>query len=62
MTLGRAERQGRLFNVAVARCGADLPDRSIHRLLHVERDRLFPTSCLPTCTSATAAARSRRRS
>jgi hypothetical protein len=42
MTLGLAERQGRLFNVAVARCEAELPERSIYRLLHAERDRLFP--------------------
>jgi hypothetical protein len=42
MTLGLAERQGGLFNVAVQRCEADLPERSIYRLLHVERDRLFP--------------------
>jgi transposase len=42
MTLGRVERQGRLGNVAVARCEAELPERSIYRLLHAERDRLFP--------------------
>jgi hypothetical protein len=41
MTLGLAERQGRLGNVAVARCEAELPERSIYRLLHAERDRLF---------------------
>src|SRR4029450_6022766 len=41
MTLGRAERQGRLGNVAVARCEAELPERSIYRLLHRGRDRLF---------------------
>jgi transposase len=42
MTLGLAERQGGLFNVAVQRCEAELPERSIYRLLHRERDRLFP--------------------
>ena len=42
MTLGLAERQRGLFNVAVARCEAELPERSIYRLLHAERDRLFP--------------------
>jgi hypothetical protein len=42
MTLGRAERQGRLGNVAVARCEAELPPASIYRLLHHERDQLFP--------------------
>ena len=42
MTLGRMERQGRLGNVAVARCEAELPERSIYRRLHRERDRLFP--------------------
>jgi hypothetical protein len=42
MTLGLAERQGRLGNVAVQRCEAELPERSIYRLLYAERDRLFP--------------------
>jgi Transposase domain (DUF772) len=42
MTLGLAERQGKLGNVAVPRCEAELPKRSIYRLLHAERDRLFP--------------------
>ena len=42
MTLGLAERQGRLGNVAVRRCEAELPETSIYRLLHAERDRLFP--------------------
>jgi hypothetical protein len=42
MTLGLAERQGGLFNLAVQRCEAELPERSIYRLLHAERDRLFP--------------------
>jgi hypothetical protein len=42
MTLGLAGRQGRLGNVAVVRCEAQLPERSIYRLLHAERDRLFP--------------------
>jgi Transposase DDE domain/Transposase domain (DUF772) len=42
MTLGLAERQGGLFNVAVQRCEAELPERSIYRPLHTERDRLFP--------------------
>jgi hypothetical protein len=42
MALGLAERQGRLGNVAVARCEAELPERSVYRLLHAERNRLFP--------------------
>jgi transposase len=42
ITLGLAERQGRLGNVAVARYEAELPERSIYRLLHRERERLFP--------------------
>jgi hypothetical protein len=42
MTPGLAECQGRLGNVAVQRCEAELPQRSISRLLHAERDRLFP--------------------
>jgi hypothetical protein len=41
-TLGRAERQGRLGSVAVARRERELPERSVYRLLHAERDRLFP--------------------
>jgi hypothetical protein len=41
MTLGLAKCQGELFNVAVQRCEAELPERSIYRLLHAERDRLF---------------------
>jgi transposase len=41
VTLGRAELQGRLGNVAAARCEQDLPERSVYRLLHAERDRLF---------------------
>jgi hypothetical protein len=53
MTLGLAERQGGLFNVAVQRCEAELPERSIYRLLHRERDRLLLTSCSPTCTCTT---------
>jgi transposase len=42
MTLGLAERQGGLFNVAVTRREQELPQRSAYRLLHAERDRLFP--------------------
>jgi hypothetical protein len=42
MTLGLAERQGGLFNVAVTRCEQELPQPSVYRLLHAERDRLFP--------------------
>jgi Transposase DDE domain/Transposase domain (DUF772) len=42
MTLGLADRQGELFNAAVRRCEASLPAVSIYRLLHRERDRLFP--------------------
>jgi hypothetical protein len=36
MTLGLVERQGGLFNVAMQHCKADLPERSIYRLLHAE--------------------------
>jgi transposase-like protein DUF772 len=42
VTLGRAQRQAELWDVAVRRCEASLPERSIFRLLHAERDRLFP--------------------
>jgi hypothetical protein len=41
MTLGLAKCQGELFSVAVQQCEAELPERSIYRLLHAERDRLF---------------------
>ena len=41
MALGLAERQGRLGNVAVQWCEAELPERVDPRL-HAERDRLFP--------------------
>jgi hypothetical protein len=34
MTLGLAERQCRLGNVAVARCEQKLPERSIYRLFN----------------------------
>ena len=37
MTLGLAERQGGLFNVAVARCEAELPERSISHRGHLGR-------------------------
>jgi hypothetical protein len=62
MTLGLAERQGRLGNAAVARCEAELPERSIYRLLYCKRDRLSLMNCSLTCTSSMAAARSHRRS
>jgi hypothetical protein len=61
MTLGLAERQGRLGNVAVARCEAELPERSIYRLLHLSATGCFPTSCPVTCTPITGAGRFRRR-
>jgi hypothetical protein len=42
VTLGRAQQQAGLWNNAARRCEADLPARSIFRLLHAERERLFP--------------------
>jgi hypothetical protein len=42
VTLGRASEQAGLWDVAVRRCEASLPERSIYRLLHAERDQLFP--------------------
>jgi hypothetical protein len=42
VTLGRASGQAGLWDVAVRRCEASLPERSIYRLLHAERDQLFP--------------------
>jgi hypothetical protein len=42
VTLGRAQQQGGLWDLATNRCEAGLPARSIYRLLHAARDRLFP--------------------
>jgi hypothetical protein len=42
VTLGRAQQQAGLWNNAARRCEQGLPARSIFRLLHTERDRLFP--------------------
>jgi hypothetical protein len=42
VTLGRAQQQGGLWDLAARRCEAGLPARSVYRLLHDERDRLFP--------------------
>jgi len=62
MTLGLAERQGRLGNVAVTRCEAELPERSIYRLLQPSGTGCSPVRCSPTCMCTTGAGRSRRRS
>ena len=42
MTLGRADRQGDLFDDAAGFCGETLPQNSIFVFLHEHRDRLFP--------------------
>ena len=42
MTLGRADRQGDLFDEAARFCEESLPENSIYRFLARERDRLFP--------------------
>src|SRR5690348_15462835 len=42
VTLGRAERQGDLFDEAARFCEESLPENSIYRFLARERDRLFP--------------------
>lgn len=42
MTLGRADRQGDLFDDALGFCERSLPESSIFRFLSRERDRLFP--------------------
>jgi hypothetical protein len=41
MTLGRPNAKASWGNVAVARCEAELPQASVYRLLHAERDGLF---------------------
>jgi hypothetical protein len=40
--LGLADRQGDLLDDVTRFCDETLPESSIYRLLHVERDRLFP--------------------
>ena len=42
MTLGRADRQGDLFDDVLGFCERSLPENSIFRFLARERDRLFP--------------------
>jgi len=42
VTMGRAERQGDLFDDVVRFCEGSLPASSIYGLLARERDRLFP--------------------
>ena len=42
MTLGRADRQGDLFDEVARFCEESLPENSIYRFLARERDRLFP--------------------
>jgi hypothetical protein len=42
VTLGRADRQGDLFDDAVGFCERSLPKNSIYRFLARERERLFP--------------------
>jgi hypothetical protein len=42
VTLGRADRQGDLFDNAFGFCERSLPENSIFRFLARERDRLFP--------------------
>jgi transposase InsO family protein len=42
VSLGLADRQGDLLDDVTRFCDETLPEASIYRLLHVERDRLFP--------------------
>lgn len=42
VTLGRAERQGDLFDEVTRFCGGAVAQDSVYALLHRERDRLFP--------------------
>ena len=42
MTLGRADRQGDLFDEVARFCEETLPENSIYGFLARERDRLFP--------------------
>ena len=42
MSLGLADRQGDLLDDVTRFCDEALAEGSIYRLLHVDRDRLFP--------------------
>ena len=42
VTMGRADRQGDLFDDVVRFCEGSLPSNSIYGFLARERDRLFP--------------------
>lgn len=42
MSLGRADPQGNLFDDVKRVCEETLPEKSVYRLLHTERERLFP--------------------
>ena len=42
VALGRADRQGELFDDGLRFCEESLPENSIYRFLARERDRLFP--------------------
>jgi len=42
VTLGRADRQGDLFDEVARFCEETLPENSIYGFLARERDRLFP--------------------
>ena len=42
VTLGRADRQGDLFDEVASFCQVTLPENSIYGFLARERDRLFP--------------------
>lgn len=42
VTMGRADRQGDLFDDVVRFCEGSLPTNSIYGFLARERDRLFP--------------------
>jgi hypothetical protein len=59
---GPGRGRGRLGSVAVQRSEGELPERSIYRLLHAERDRLFPNELFTELHVQHGPARSRRRS
>ena len=61
VTLGRADRQGDLFDEVVRFCEESLPVNSIYGLLARERDRLFPDEMFADLFSDRGAGRCRRR-
>jgi hypothetical protein len=59
--LGRADRQGDLFDEVARFCEESLPENSIYRFLARERDRLFPDELFADLFCVRVGVRCRRR-